>query len=77
MDVLKPVMYIKEKNSRAGRVLQTSYSTFPSAVTGLDLFRGGGGGGKSEPLGGSGGMLPGTSLNYRVSEIAFSAFGEH
>ena len=28
-------------------------------------------------LGGPGGMLPRKILNYRVSEVAFSAFGEH
>ena len=32
---------------------------------------------RRELLGGSGSMLPRKILNYRVSEIAFSAFGEH
>ena len=49
-----------------------------SAVARFDLL---GGGNherrRHEPLGGSGGMVPGKILNYRVSEIAFSAFGEH
>ena len=49
-----------------------------SAVARLDLL-----GGRHherrrrELLGGSGGMLPRRILNCRVSEIAFSAFGEH
>ena len=77
MDVLKPVMYIKEKNSRAGKGLTTQLCYIsPSAVARLDLLQGVGGG-NSESLGGSGGMLPRKILNYRVSEIAFSAFGEH
>ena len=50
-----------------------------SAVERLDLW---GGGGhherrRRELLGASGGMLPRRILNCRVSEIAFSAFGEH
>ena len=50
-----------------------------SAVARLDLW---GGGGhherrRRELLGGSGDMLPRRILNCRVSEIAFSAFGEH
>ena len=49
-----------------------------SAVARLDLL----GGGhherrRRELLGGSGDMLPRRILNCRVSEIAFSAFGEH
>ena len=50
-----------------------------SAVARLDLL----GGGRNherrrrELLGGSAGMLPRKILNYRISEIAFSAFGEH
>ena len=49
-----------------------------SAVARLDLL-----GGRHherrrrELLGGSGGMLPRRILNCKVSEIAFSAFGEH
>ena len=51
-----------------------------SAVARLDLLGGGGRhheGRRRELLGGSGGMLPRRILNCRVSEIAFSAFGEH
>ena len=58
-------------------------SVLSGAVARLDLLGGGGGGGgkherrRREVLGGSGGMLPRKILNYSVSEIAFSAFGEH
>ena len=45
-----------------------------SAVARLDLL---GGAPSRALLGGSGGMLPRRILNCRVSEIAFSAFGEH
>ena len=52
-----------------------------SAVARLDLLVGGGGGNherrRCQLLGGSGGMLPRKILNNRISEIAFSAFGEH
>ena len=55
-------------------------SVLSGAVARLDLLAGGGGNherGRRELRGGSGGMLPRKILNYRVSEIAFSAFGEH
>ena len=50
-----------------------------SAVARLDLLGGGGNHDRRrrELLGGSGGMLPRKILNYRISEIAFSAFGEN
>ena len=53
-----------------------------AAVARLDLLGAGGGGDnperrRREVLGGSGGILPRKILNYSVSEIAFSALGEH
>ena len=46
-----------------------------SAVARLDLFAGGNHERRRREL--QGGILPRKVLNYRVSEIAFSAFGEH